>query len=424
MSSSVNNNQRRFGTAIIGAGIHGVHILTRLVDDDILPPEDILLIDPHGQPAGEWYSRTAGCGMRFLRSPGSHGISRDFRTIRRTAGSGEDDFVPPYHRPSTTIFARHLQEGWRRSSRGVTVIVGRTRRIAREWGDPGEEASGMERGFVIESECPDGVLLHRARTVILAPGQPEPEVPPVLDGLHASAPVFHVYHPDFSPEKIESGARVAVVGGGIAAAHLIADSQSRGGTVDFWNRDRATSWQFDSDPCFIGPRCGTLFSALSSPRQRRLLLSRARRRGSLPPDLYEMLSGLIGYGRVAHIPAAVTGASVAGRGVCLSGSIAGRPVFGEYDLVVACTGFGAGPPAKVIVDQLARELRLPLHDGYPLPQEDLSWSPGLYVTGALGELVTGPPARNIIGAHLAARRMMPSLARFLSSRHGTPSTPI
>jgi hypothetical protein len=425
MSSSLKNNQKVFGTAIVGAGIHGLHILTRLVDEGIVAPDEILLIDPHDEPAGQWRGRTAGCGMRYLRSPGSHGVTRDFRTVRRAAADRSEEFIPPYHRPSTNLFAHHIDEAWRPSSHRVTMVRGRARKVTPHEGKKG--FGEHSRLYAIESETVDGVRHHRARTVILAPGQPEPALPPVLASLPRSAPVFHVYHPGFRPEMIARGTRVAVVGGGIAAAHLLLDCRPRGVAIDFWNRDRPTAWQFDSDPCFIGPRCGSLFGAISSPADRRSLIGRARRRGSLPPDLYRSLSQLVGYGRIARLRAAVSAATVAGRRVVLAGSDSGRPVSGEYDLVVSCTGFAAAPPAQPIVDTLAREAGLPLHEGYPLPEEDLSWAPGLYVTGALGELVIGPPARNIIGAHLSARRIVPSLARYVSfgdtfTQHAVPAT--
>jgi hypothetical protein len=416
MSSSVKNNQRLFGTAIIGAGIHGLHLLTRLVDEKVLAPEEIVLIDPHGEPAGQWRRRTAGCGMRYLRSPGSHGITRDFRTIRRSAGTGQDEFIPPYHRPSTDLFVRHIDEAWRRSAHGTSVVTAQATRVAFQPGRRRDEAGEGTGGYVVESESPAGRLHHRALTVVLAPGQPEPQVPAVLASLPPGSPVFHVYDSGFRPDRIEEGTRIAVVGGGIAAAHLLIEGVSRGGIVDFWNRDRPTAWQFDSDPCFVGPRCGSLFSNIPSPGDRRVLIGRARRRGSLPPDLYDTVAGLITHERIRLVPAAVSTATVAGRGLALTGRIAGRPVAGEYDLVVACTGFGPEPPAKAIVDCLARESHLPRYQGYPIPRDDLSWGPGLYVTGALGELVTGPPARNIIGAHLAARRIVPAIARYLSVR--------
>jgi hypothetical protein len=88
-------------------------------------------------------------------------------------------------------------------------------------------------------------------------------------------------------------------------------------------------------------------------------------------------------------------------------------------LYVLSTGFAPTPPAADLIAQVSTTLgALRSSGGYPVLQDDLSWLPGLYVTGGLADLVLGPPARNIIGAHLARRRILPSLRKFLSSHAG------
>ena len=76
--------------------------------------------------------------------------------------------------------------------------------------------------------------------------------------------------------------------------------------------------------------------------------------------------------------------------------------------VVLATGFASGPPLADLVAEQARRHALAIGPaGYPVPDRVLRWHPRLLVAGPLGELELGPAAPNIIGAHLAARRLVP-----------------
>ena len=69
-------------------------------------------------------------------------------------------------------------------------------------------------------------------------------------------------------------------------------------------------------------------------------------------------------------------------------------------------------------------LQLPLApDGYPVVDEHLRWTPGLFVMGPLAELVVGPAARNLGGARMAAQRIVESreVGRTASGR--VPASP-
>ena len=78
---------------------------------------------------------------------------------------------------------------------------------------------------------------------------------------------------------------------------------------------------------------------------------------------------------------------------------------------MVATGFTPGPPARAVIAASARRGLRTDGAGYPLVDDALQWAPGLFVSGGLAEMVLGPPARNIIGAHLAGRRIIPALLR-------------
>ncbi|MDA3951944.1 MAG: hypothetical protein PF508_22235, partial [Spirochaeta sp.] len=58
----------------------------------------------------------------------------------------------------------------------------------------------------------------------------------------------------------------------------------------------------------------------------------------------------------------------------------------------------------------------------PVVDADRAWkrehagAPQIFCTGGLAELELGPPARNIIGAHLAGRRIIPALREQFTAR--------
>lgn len=390
-----------YSVAVLGGGPIGIHILSRALTEGIVPADRTVLIDPHPEPFAQWHRRVTNCRMQFLRSPASHGIAKDYRTIRRTIRS-EQDFTPPYHRPSIGLFAEHLQHHLETTCTGTHYVQGAARTIHTT-----EDRTRYQ--ITVSTEGSERII--SADVVILAVGQPAPRMPEELQTLPATAPVYHVHRDTLALDDLPAGSGIALVGGGIAGAHLAIALSNTGHHVALWNRDRFTSHQFDSDPCFVGPRCGEIFAAIGDYRQRRSLIQRSRRPGSVPPDLFRELRRLEQRRRIRVIRDELTHTATAGARVVLHG----RDHAGEYDAVVACTGFTGGPPADELVRKTAQELRLPRgEDGYPIPLYDLQWAPGLFVAGGLAELEIGPPARNLVGAHLAGRRILPSLRKLLT----------
>jgi hypothetical protein len=75
--------------------------------------------------------------------------------------------------------------------------------------------------------------------------------------------------------------------------------------------------------------------------------------------------------------------------------------------VILATGFVPTRPGGSWLERAIAELTLPCAPcGYSDVTPDLCWQPGIYVMGALAELVLGPAARNIVGARLAAARLI------------------
>ncbi|MFP4329594.1 MAG: FAD-dependent oxidoreductase [Spirochaetaceae bacterium] len=379
-----------FDQLIIGGGIHGTLLQLSLKRRGV----EHGVIDPHPEPLARWNRTTAACGMRYLRSTSSHGLELDFHALRRFArerGYGSRHFIPPYLRPSLELFsayASHLVE-----SEGLdTRIRDEITSIRRE---AGAYLLLGKRGT------------YRARRLILAPGSPEPKPPWEGDRFPKA---LHVFDRRFRLEEIEGEQEVAIVGAGVTGGQLAVHLAGKGVSLTLIEMKAPVQADYDGNPCYVGPRCAEDFERITSPAERRARITSERYPGTLPRDVYDELLDLIARGRVRLIIGRFTGLKERGGGLEVRWeTTAGPGGSGRFDRVIAATGFAPGPPAAALVAGLADTLALPTGpSGYPFPDSTLEWGEGIYLSGALAELVIGPPARNIIGAHLAARRILPA----------------
>lgn len=95
---------------IVGGGIHGVHIASRLVRHGV-PVESLRIVDPAPRLLHQWHRCTEVTGMAYLRSPLVHHLDNNPFSLRRFAdtwaGATRPMFRAPYDRPSMELFAAH-----------------------------------------------------------------------------------------------------------------------------------------------------------------------------------------------------------------------------------------------------------------------------------------------------------------------------
>lgn len=385
-----------FDTIIVGGGIHGTLLQLALIRRGGETP---VVIDSRAEPLEAWKRNTAACGVRFLRSSSSHSLELDFHALRRFAREreyGPEHFIAPYLRPSLKLFNAHcdyLIEKYDLDDRILDTI---------------EEVRPDSGGFLlIGSED-----RYRARKVILAPGTPPPVRPWPDEGLQEPEQALHVFDPRFSLDKIASEESVAIIGCGVTGGQLAVALAARGvGEIRMIDVHEPTQADYDGNPCYVGPKCASSFESLSTPEERRKVIRLQRYPGTLPRDIYAEISALRDSGSLTFEPGRAHHLSQVGDRIELElGETASRPTVRSFDRVIAATGFAALPPGHQIISRIAENHALATGpQGYPFPDQTLQWMPGLFVAGSLGELRIGPPARNIIGAHLAARRILPAI---------------
>ncbi len=386
---------------ILGGGIHGTILSRYLLAHDLVDSDGLRVMDPYETPLAVWRRVTNASGMHYLRSPSSHSLDIDFRALRRFARRPENrelaDFIPPYARPALSLFDAHADNTIEAHGLEHIRLLGRAIEINRN--------NGAKRVRTAETS-------FLARNVVLAfsdsesPHYPEWAIQARQDG----ARIFHVFSPEFNPRIPQDPVAPAVIGGGITALQKACQLARAGvAPVTVIARHQLRVAAFDSNPCFVGPKCLDEFRAERDYRRRRAIIDAERFPGSVPRDVAEDFAVLRKQGMVrliiAHVIAAEARPDGTVRLLCSEG---GRVIESSY--VLLATGFKRRIYKAPVIQQITKEFGLPIGDcGFPIPQSHMEWGENIFVTGALAELEVGPPAPNIIGAHNSARQLVAAL---------------
>ena len=377
---------------VIGGGIHGVHVAARLIGEAKVDPDKIRIVDPGERLLERWRNCTETTGMTHLRSPSVHNLDLNPWSLIRYAGKRKNRkaglFAPPYNRPNLGFFNDHCDTVI--GTFGLSDLHIRARALSCT-----VDCDGVAVGLCTGTEI-------TTANVVLAMGsgdQPQwPEWAPREDPR-----VQHVFGADFDgwPSTPET---VVVVGGGISAGQVALRLVEDGNEVHMVSRHALREHQFDSDSGWLGPRLMAGFDRVQDVDQRRAMISDARHKGSVSPDIRRALLGLMKREKARWHEAEVEGLVEHDSGFELS-LTTGAVV--EAQRVLLATGFEGHRPGGAMVDQLIESASLPCaRCGYPIVDKALRWHPRVYVTGPLAELELGPISRNIAGARRAADRLV------------------
>ncbi|HHP7236048.1 MAG TPA: FAD/NAD(P)-binding protein [Desulfobacterales bacterium] len=396
---------------IIGGGIHGSYMANWLINQAGVAPDDLRVLDPHDRLLAVWRRNTANCGMRYLRSPGTHHIDLPILSLYRFAKTCPDrsgkNFIPPYNRPSLALFERHSRHVIAKHRLDELHVRGRALSL--------EKGPG---GMVVET----GSGRISARNLLLAIGMGEQLCRPGwVEGLQREgADVSHVFEPDFRRRRTPPADRTAIVGGGITAVQTaLRLTEETRGEIQVISSHGLKERFYDFDPCWIGPKCLRDYYRLGY-RQRRRVIDEARFPGTLPAEVMSAFQTVVGQERLRFLRGEIKRATVAGGRIRLemdNGSQA-------FDRVILATGFLPRRPGGALIDAAVKTLNLRCNPcGYPIVGDDLRWDEHLYVTGPLAELQIGPCARNIIGARNAGRHLLRAVASPAAPERGNARRP-
>jgi hypothetical protein len=380
---------------IIGGGIHGTYLSHLLTNQVGLDRNEVRVLDPHQTPLATWNRNTTNCGMRHLRSPATHNIDIPVLSLYRFAQSPAVkkmvDFIPPYNRPSLSLFQKHCAHVIQRFRLEELRMTGRAFAL-------------HNNRHSLTAETSVGTIA--ARNVILAIGLGEqPSWPSwALRLQQAGSRIDHVFDRRFRTADIpESTESVVVVGGGSSAVQTaLMLSKRLSGRVRLLSQHDLYESQYDFDPCWIGPKCLREFYR-QDYGSRRATVDRARVGGSLPGEIFKELRTALDATGLHFQKSRIRNAVPEGNCIRLdtdTGTV-------RADAVVLATGFRSDRPGGDLIDQVIEEFGLQCGPcGFPIIGEDLRWAANIFVTGPLAELQLGPCARNIIGARNAGRHLL------------------
>lgn len=377
---------------IVGGGIHGVHLAVRLLDEAGVEPRQLRIVDPAERLLARWRACTDVTGMTFLRSPAVHHIGIAPMALkgfaRARASRAPARYAPPYDQPALELFNAYCDHVIDTHDLAELHIRDRAVRLAV---DCDRVQVSLASGRTLES-----------RQLVLALGASEqPCWPDWAPRNHER--VQHVFAPGFDgwPKARET---VVVIGGGISASQVALRLASEGHTAHLIAPHGVRMHQFDSDPGWLGPKHMAGFDRETDPDRRRALITEARHKGSVPPDVQRALRRALAREEITWHEGTVESFDATGDRLALR---LGSGATLMADRVLLGTGFDARRPGGAMVDDLVRSASLPCAAcGYPIVDGALRWHPRVHVSGPLAELELGPVARNIAGAMRAGERLV------------------
>ena len=391
---------RTADVVIVGAGPAGTAVAAALWHRGV---RDVVLLDRSGAPCRRFFTRVDLLRQRVLRSPYEHhpGVEgywdcelADFARLHwglltpverreiRMAQAGHRSVVPV---DVFEAFCRHVdashrigERTWRTAVRGLRPAAGAVTAVA--------------DGFEIE-----------AAAAVLCLGEERREAPSAWWGGGPPPPGV-----GFWDEHAPQAGRLAVVGAGLSAAHLVRNALDDGARVHWIVRREAERYQCaDVDSTFFRPEGRARFDNVAW--EERLALMRRYRRASVMFEFRPGLQAAERDGRLTvHRSRAVTEVSCAPDGALVRLSDGGTITADRVALALGTTrSIGTG----LLPDHAVGE-----RDGWPdLDEATLAYrgAPRVFAVGAAAGMVLGPAARNIDGHRVATARVADAVARIV-----------
>lgn len=414
---------------IVGGGPHGVHIAARLLEEvPYISHSNLCIVDEEPTLLKKWKTRTAATGMVYLRSSSTYHLDVREDGLKRYAEQGKNKnnrqpqlFAADYQRPRLDFFNEHCDHVIEKHHLDQVHLQGTV-----------TDVIPKDNHVEVEIRQPSGdVIKTCAENVVLALGSDDPAYPDwANDDMIRTGQVKHIFDEEYDSHHHHES--IAIVGGGISAAHLALKLHNLHGnstTIHMICRHELREQQFDTHQDWMMdslaakrseagggqgiPECQRHFASLDSFTERRNVIKKERQAGTISAAVirgkgglrYAIESGRIRWHKndICHVTKDV----VDDR---LSLSMAsGEDI--AVDQIILATGFNKRPPASFLINKIAQRNGLEICPcGYPAPDTSLRWHKRIYLAGALAELELGPSARNLAGARLASERIVAAAA--------------
>ncbi|MAT61698.1 MAG: hypothetical protein CMH41_08685 [Micrococcales bacterium] len=395
--------------AVVGAGPQALTLLTYLAEHG---PRELLertRVFDTSDWLTTWHHQFASYEIPMLRSAWVHHPHPDpYGLIRFGRQEGRDDeFFGRIGRPSTRLFADYcdkLLDGYGLRELRTSAQVTDLRPLP---------AGGVELTTTTGT--------WRARRAVLATNPIRPLVPSWLGGAwakHGREPGA-MHSKDWSADTKGQGP-VVVVGGGLTAAQIVSAHALAGDPVTWLTRTLVRERDLDIEAVWLGPNLGKFHSVVDL-KARVTMARKARGGGSIPNHEGSQLEDLIQTGRVAHLRGAVDGLQRTGEGWKLNVRHQGRTKPLPAANVVCATGSRAHVRYETLLRRCRTERPVRRVAGLPMLNRDLSWpDTSVHLMGPLALAQVGPSCRTVIGARIAAERVVESWGGAVNRQYPGP----
>jgi lysine/ornithine N-monooxygenase len=303
-----------------------------------------------------------------------------------------DDFIFPNDRPSLGLFNDHANSVIEKSGLDKLYMKGFVADIL------------FERDQAIITTKSDTV---RARHVILAIGRSGALKRPAWAQRAAAdgGAICHVLDGSFCREQIPERGEIVVVGGGMSAVQTALSIADKDRHVTLLSPHSIIPNNYDSDPGWMGPKYLNRYRKISCFRKRRRIINKARNSGTITHDLKRELIKTQNRNECNVTIDQVENCSMLSNDLMLLNLKSGDMIAANH--IVLATGFDNKRPGGSLLDGLISNYRLNCSEcGYPITDSSLRWQERFFVSGALAELEVGPASANIIGARMAAEKIL------------------
>lgn len=355
--------------------------------------DDLTVLDPSGRWLAAWHDQFRRQDIPHLRSPAVHHPHPEPFALLGAGGVEGLVMSGGARLPTTARFARftdELIEAFDLAGVVEPAIAVKLRL------SPSGHAEVLD----------DAGRLHRADRVVLATNTRQPLIPP---GLRSVVGHERLLLSDrVEVRRAVPDLHVAVVGGGLTAAHLALGAVRRGATVTLLTRRRLAVRRYDVHPTWLGPKKLRPFAAEPDPQRRKAAIDNARGGGTVPHRIRRQLEDCIEAGHLDLRERTEVRAVTEGMdGLELVLSDGARVTANEVWLA---TGGHLDVTHDPLCATLLAHHPVPIAGGLPELATDLSW-PGtnVHLSGFATALRLGPTAGNLIGHRRAAGRLTAAL---------------
>lgn len=385
---------------VVGAGPHALTLMTYLARYAPGVFHRTVVVDPNPW-LGRWDTQFSALEIPMLRSACVHHPDPDPYALIDFAKASDrsDELHGPLGRPGTALFSdfcTHLSAAHDLQKRLITACVQRLE-------------ARLGTAHVTLS---DGRRIEASRVVVATN-----PVTPVLPAWMHAARSRHPGEPglchsgQFPLTQLDSADRLVVVGGGLTAAQVVEGAARKGVSVTWITRAGLRVRDLDVEPGWLGGELRS-FHSVREPGHRVGIAARARGGGSIPPRERAHLTSLVRDEavqalhecRISHVrrKAGAWRVTVEQSGVK-------RTV--HADAIVAATGSRVHLREDRLLRPLHRTFGIRHVRGLPVLSSDLrpTMAP-VHVMGPLALTQVGPATRTIIGARIAAERLMLTLS--------------